>query len=86
MKQLTYCQAMVGFHAVKGYQKNINCMISHLRTVQESIAIYNPYLKRWLWDADETELVENEVLAWAEKREPYRRKRCEDAKGDTEVD
>lgn len=37
-------------------------------------AIYNPYLKRWLWDADETELVENEVLAWAEKREPYRRK------------
>lgn len=36
--------------------------------------------------ADETELVENEVLAWAEKREQYRRKRCEDAKGDTEVD
>ena len=35
-------------------------------------------MKRWLWDADETELVENEVLAWAEKREPYRRKRCEE--------
>ena len=25
-------------------------------------------------DADETELVENEVLAWAEKREPYQPK------------
>ena len=54
--------------------------------IHSDSAIYNPYLKRWLWDADETELVENEVLAWAEKREPYRRKRCEDAKGDTEVD
>ena len=30
---------MVGFHAVKGYQKNINCMISHLKIAQESIAI-----------------------------------------------
>ena len=54
--------------------------------IHSDSAIYNPYLKRWLWDADETELVESEVLAWAEKREPYRRKRCEDAKGDTEVD
>lgn len=34
-------------------------------------AIYNTYLKRWVWDSDETELVENEILAWAEKREPY---------------
>ena len=39
--------------------------------IHSDSAIYNPYLKRWLWDADETELVENEVLAWAEKREPY---------------
>lgn len=46
--------------------------------IHSDSAIYNPYLKRWLWDADETELVENEVLAWAEKREPYRRKRCEE--------
>lgn len=37
--------------------------------IHSDSAIYNPYLKRWLWDADETELVENEVLAWAEKRE-----------------
>lgn len=40
--------------------------------IHSDSAIYNPYLKRWLWDADETELVESEVLAWAEKREPYR--------------
>lgn len=40
--------------------------------IHSDSAIYNPYLKRWLWDADETELVENKVLAWAEKREPYR--------------
>lgn len=39
--------------------------------IHSDSAIYNPHLKRWLWDADETELVENEVLAWAEKREPY---------------
>lgn len=39
--------------------------------IHSDSAIYNPYLKRWLWDADETELVENKVLAWAEKREPY---------------
>ena len=39
--------------------------------IHSESAIYNPYLKKWLWDADETELVENEVLAWAEKREPY---------------
>ena len=39
--------------------------------IHSDSAIYNPYLKRWLWDADETELVENEILAWAEKREPY---------------
>lgn len=41
--------------------------------IHSDSAIYNPYLKRWLWDADETELVENEVLAWAEKREPYQK-------------
>lgn len=40
--------------------------------IHSDSAIYNPYLKKWLWDADETELVENKVLAWAEKREPYR--------------
>ena len=39
--------------------------------IHSDSAIYNPYLKRWLWDADETELVENEIFAWAEKREPY---------------
>lgn len=39
--------------------------------IHSDSAIYNPYLKRWLWDADETELVEAKVLAWAEKREPY---------------
>lgn len=39
--------------------------------IHSDSAIYNPYLKRWLWDADKTELVENKVLAWAEKREPY---------------
>ena len=43
--------------------------------IHSDSAIYNPYLKRWLWDADETELVENEVLAWADKREPYQPKR-----------
>ena len=42
--------------------------------IHSDSAIYNPYLKRWLWDADETELVENEILAWAEKREPYQTK------------
>ena len=42
--------------------------------IHSDSAIYNPYLKRWLWDADETELVENEILAWAEKREPYKPK------------
>lgn len=42
--------------------------------VHSDSAIYNTYLKRWFWDADETELVENEVLAWAEKREPYQPK------------
>lgn len=42
--------------------------------IHSDSAIYNPYLKRWLWDADETELVENEILAWAEKREPYQSK------------
>lgn len=42
--------------------------------IHSDSAIYNPYLKRWLWDADETELVENEILAWAEKREPYQPK------------
>lgn len=42
--------------------------------IHSDSAIFNPYLKRWLWDADETELVEAEVLAWAEKREPYRPK------------
>ena len=39
--------------------------------IHSDSAIYNPYLEIWLWDADETELVENNVLAWAEKREPY---------------
>ena len=34
-------------------------------------AIYDPNCKLWFWDADETELVDSEVLAWAEKREPY---------------
>lgn len=38
-------------------------------------AIFNTYLKKWFWDADETELVENEILAWAEKREPYQPRR-----------
>lgn len=42
--------------------------------IHSDSAIYNPYLKIWLWDADETELVENEILAWAEKREPYQPK------------
>lgn len=42
--------------------------------IHSDSAIYNPYLQRWLWDADETELVENEVLAWAEKRKPYQPK------------
>ena len=42
--------------------------------IHSDSAIYNPYLKRWLWDADETELVENEILAWAEKRETYQTK------------
>ena len=42
--------------------------------IHSDSAIYNPYLKRWLWDADETELVENEIFAWAEKREPYQSK------------
>ena len=42
--------------------------------IHSDSAIYNTYLKRWLWDADETELVENEILAWAEKREPYQPK------------
>ena len=42
--------------------------------IHSDSAIYNPYLKRWLWDADETELVENEIFAWAEKREPYQPK------------
>jgi len=40
--------------------------------IHSDSAIFNPYLKRWLWDADETELVEIEVLAWAEKRQPYK--------------
>lgn len=39
--------------------------------IHSDSAIYNPYLGRWLWDADETELVESKVLAWAEKRKPY---------------
>lgn len=47
--------------------------------VHSDSAVYNPYLKRWLWDDSETELVENEVLAWAEKREPYRREEGKDA-------
>ena len=42
--------------------------------IHSDSAIYNPYLKIWLFDADETELVENEILAWAEKREPYQPK------------
>lgn len=30
--------------------------------IHSDSAIYNPYLKRWLWDADETELVESEQV------------------------
>lgn len=37
-------------------------------------AIYIPFRKKWFWDADESEEVENEILAWAEKREPYQPK------------
>lgn len=39
IKSIEKNTTMVGFHAVKGYQKNINYMISHLRIVQESIVI-----------------------------------------------
>ena len=40
--------------------------------IHSDSAIYNPYLKRWFWDADETELVESKIIAWAEKRQPYK--------------
>lgn len=40
--------------------------------IHSDSAIFNPYLKRWLWDADETELVKIEVLAWKEKRQSYK--------------
>lgn len=42
--------------------------------IHSDSAIFNTHLKKWFWDADETELVENEILAWAEKREPYQPK------------
>ena len=37
-------------------------------------AIYDPSSGKWFWDADEVEEVKNDILAWAEKREPYQPK------------
>lgn len=39
--------------------------------IHSDSAIYIPYKKKWYWDADEVEEVENEIIAWAEKRKPY---------------
>lgn len=42
--------------------------------IHSDSAIFIPSIRKWFWDADETEFVENEILAWAEKREPYQPK------------
>ena len=42
--------------------------------IHSDTAIYNPFLGMWFWDEAESEHIEIEVLAWAEKREPYQPK------------
>lgn len=42
--------------------------------IHSDTAIYNPFLGMWFWDEAESEHIEIEVLAWAEKREPYQTK------------
>lgn len=39
--------------------------------IHSDTAIYNPFLGIWFWDEAESKHIEIEVLAWAEKREPY---------------
>lgn len=43
--------------------------------IHSDSAIWCPQRKAWYWDAGESIKVEIEVLAWAEKREPYREER-----------
>ena len=42
--------------------------------IHSDTAIYNPFLGMWFWDEAESKHIEIEVLAWAEKREPYQPK------------
>lgn len=39
--------------------------------IHSDTAIYNPFVGMWFWDEVENKPIEIEVLAWAEKREPY---------------
>lgn len=46
--------------------------------IHSDTAIYNPFVGMWFWDDVENKPIEIEVLAWAEKREPYQPKgECE---------
>ena len=42
--------------------------------IHSDTAIYNPFLGMWFWDEAESKHIEIEVLAWAEKRDPYQPK------------
>ena len=42
--------------------------------IHSDTAIYNPFVGMWFWDEVENKPIEIEVLAWAEKREPYQPK------------
>ena len=42
--------------------------------IHSDTAIYNPFVGMWFWDESESKHIEIEVLAWAEKREPYQPK------------
>lgn len=42
--------------------------------IHSDTAIYNPFVGMWFWDESESKHIEIEILAWAEKREPYQQK------------
>lgn len=42
--------------------------------IHSDTAIYNPFVGMWFWDEAENKPIGIEVLAWAEKREPYQPK------------
>lgn len=42
--------------------------------IHSDTAIFNPFVGMWFWDEAENKPIGIEVLAWAEKREPYQPK------------